>query len=191
MPKREMLRPLLVLDLDETLLFADEIGLGREPDFTTARYVVYRRPHVTAFLRHVAKRYELAVWTSSGSEYAQEVCDNVFPADIAPTFVWSHLSCTMRRDHERDEWVQAKHLTKLRRRGYDLRRVLVVDDSPEKHRRNYGNLVRVEPFTGDPADVELPRLAAYLDAIAAAGDFRKLEKRFWRTQALVPVDFGA
>jgi len=58
--------------------------------------------------------------------------------------------------------------------------VLVVDDSPEKHTRNYGNLVRVSPFLGDADDDELPRLAAYLSSIRAESDVRTLEKRSWR-----------
>jgi carboxy-terminal domain RNA polymerase II polypeptide A small phosphatase len=59
-------------------------------------------------------------------------------------------------------------------------RVLVVDDSPEKHTRNYGNLVQVSPFMGDPRDDELPHLAAYLTQLAPLADVRGIEKRQWR-----------
>jgi len=67
-----------------------------------------------------------------------------------------------------------------KRRGYALERVLVVDDSPEKHTRNYGNLVRVEPFLGDPSDDELSHLARYLPTLAKAENVRSIEKRRWR-----------
>jgi TFIIF-interacting CTD phosphatase-like protein len=176
-------QPLLVLDLDETL-FADEAGLPRDADFTVGPYAVYRRPHLDEFLTAVARHYTIAVWTSSTALYASGICAQIFPATLAPApaFVWARDRCTPRRDLENDTWTHAKHLSKLRRRGYDLRRVLVVDDSPEKHRRNYGNLVRVAPYFGDEGDDELPRLAAYLAAIAGEPDSRRLEKRFWRSR---------
>nr|WP_305119105.1 NIF family HAD-type phosphatase [Tahibacter harae] len=79
-----------------------------------------------------------------------------------------------------DTWAQTKPLRKLRRRDYGLRRVLVVDDSPEKHTRNYANLVAVQAFEGDPADDELPRLARYLEQLAPEPDHRRVEKRRWR-----------
>jgi RNA polymerase II subunit A small phosphatase-like protein len=183
--------PLLVLDLDETLLYAEEMPLARPPDFEVGPYAVYRRPHLASFLAHVAKRYEVAVWTSSNAAYAHGICAAIFPAHVPPAFLWARERCTHRRDLDSDAWTHAKHLSKLKRRGYDLRRTLVVDDSPEKHRRNYGNLVRVTPYFGDLDDDELPRLAAYLDAIAEVADFRRLEKRFWQSQAVPRVDFGA
>ena len=166
------------------MLFADEIGLARAADFTVGPYAVYRRPHLAAFLDAVSRHYTIAVWTSSNTLYATGICAQIFPGELSPAFVWARDRCTPRRDLENDKWTHAKHLSKLKRRGYDLRRVLVVDDSPEKHQRNYGNLVRVSPFFGNEGDDELPTLAAYLEAIAGEPDFRRLEKRNWRTRLL-------
>jgi hypothetical protein len=56
----------------------------------------------------------------------------------------------------------------------------MVDDSPEKHTRNYGNLVRIAPFTGNLADAELAHLARYLRQLATLPDVRCIEKRGWR-----------
>lgn len=86
----------------------------------------------------------------------------------------------MRRDLETDTWSNTKPLQKLRRRGYDLNRILVVDDSPEKHTRNYGNLIHVAPYEGDPSDDELFHLSRYLEQIAQEPDVRRIEKRNWR-----------
>jgi RNA polymerase II subunit A small phosphatase-like protein len=173
-------KPLLILDLDETLVHASEVPLARAPDFVVASYALYLRPGVAAFLDHVAQHYALAVWTSSSPLYARAVVDHVFADPTSLAFVWASDRCTLRRDLERDTWDQTKPLRKLRRRGYDLRRVLVVDDSPEKHTRNYVNLVIVRPFEGDPADDELASLSRYLEQLAAAPDFRRVEKRGWR-----------
>ena len=58
----------------------------------------------------------------------------------------------------------------------------MVDDSPEKLERNYGNHVWIRPFEGDPSDGELPRLGRYLEAIRGSENYRALEKRSWWTR---------
>ena len=178
-------RHLLILDLDETLLFADESALDRAPDHEVPPYFIYRRPFLASFLEFVWAHFEVAVWTSSSPAYAKAVCAAIFPRP--PSFVWASDRCTPKRNLESDSWSHAKHLTKLKRRGYDLRRVLVVDDSPEKHTRNYGNLVRVTPFLGDPQDQELTFLAAYLGLLSREPNVRTIEKRNWRKHITHPV----
>jgi hypothetical protein len=54
-----------------------------------------------------------------------------------------------------------------------------VDDSPEKHQRSYGNLIRVSAYTGAATDSELPVLLQYLDRLRAMDIVRAVEKRHW------------
>lgn len=178
--------PLLILDLDETLLHAREQPLDRKPDLLLFTYFIYLRPHLEEFLEQVRSSYKLAVWTSSGPQYAKSVCDNIFPDDIHLEFVWSSARCTTVWDFDRGTACGAKRLRKVRKLGYELERVLVVDDSPEKHTRNYGNLVQVEPYEGDPRDRELILLAKYLLGLASQPNFRSIEKRGWRREASQP-----
>lgn len=173
-------RPLLILDLDETLIYATKTGLDRDADFQVGPYRVYRRPGLGQFLAEVSAHYELAVWTSSSPNYAAAVRSAIFSDALPLAFCWASDRCTYRRDLDTDSWVQAKKLVKLKRLGYRLERILVVDDSPEKHRGNYGNLVRVKPFEGDSDDGELLQLLPYLRVLHAEPDFRRIEKRFWR-----------
>ena len=153
-------KALLVLDLDETLIRAggDELVAA---DFTVAGYRVVKRPFVDHFLATVSGWYDVAVWTSGGSGYADAIVPALF-GELAGRleFVWANDRCTRRYDSHTLEYCDAKPLRKLRRRGYRLERVLVVDDSPEKHRQNYGNLVRVTPFLGDPRRRRAPAPAA-------------------------------
>jgi TFIIF-interacting CTD phosphatase-like protein len=178
-----MSMPLLVLDLDETLLFADEKPLACEPDFALGPYLGYFRPGLSEFLRVVGQHYELAVWTSSSADYARGVCALVFADPSLLSFVWARDRCTPECDLNLGTWSQAKRLKKLRHRGYDLARVVMVDDSPEKHTRNYGNLVPVAPFFGDPGDRELHWLAPYLVELSVVTDVRAVEKRTWRRRS--------
>jgi len=177
---------LLVLDLDETLIYATDLPLtNREADFRIGRWYVYKRPSVDSFLEGCHARFaRVAVWTSASATYAAAVVAHLFPERGEwLTFVWSGERCTERYDHETGESVSCKDMGKLRRRlRVDLATVIAVDDSPEKHRRGYGNLVRVRPFFGDPADDELPALLAYLDHLRHAPNVRAVEKRNWRVR---------
>jgi len=171
---------LLILDLDETLIHADVEPLERPCDFNTAHYFVYIRPHLEQFLLTCARHFELAVWTSSTDAYAQIVVSHLLPAEIELTFLWARERCTLHVDPHTGELGWLKDLKKIKRRGYSLERVLVVDDSPEKLARTRGNLIRVRPFLGDPDDDELSKLARYLPTLADAENVRKVDKRDWR-----------
>ena len=179
-------RHLLILDLDETLVHATRQPLDYAPASQVGPYAVYRRPGVQDFLASVARHYRLAVWTSSSAAYAEAVVALLFADASALDFVWSRERCTPRRDFERDVWVDTKSLHKVKRRGYDLGKVVAVDDTPQKYARNYGNLVIVKPFEGDRADDELAQLAPYLQRLAAMPDVRRVEKRSWRPSLPTP-----
>lgn len=177
-------KKLLILDLDETLLFASERPLARAADFRVGPYHVYRRPGLAAFLDYCFQWFEVAVWTSSSPLYAQEVVQAVFPDLPRLAFVWASDRCTPAYDLETGEHCARKNLKKVKARGYPLESVVVVDDSPEKWRQSYGNLVQVAPYLGAEEDTELARLASYLHVLKEQPDIRAVEKRQWRHHAL-------
>lgn len=39
----------------------------------------------------------------------------------------------------------------------------MLDDTPQKLERNYGNHLRISPFEGDPDDSELANVVPFLD----------------------------
>jgi TFIIF-interacting CTD phosphatase-like protein len=174
---------LLILDLDETLVYATEEPLGHDHDFTVGPYVVYRRPHLDEFLTACSAHFRLAVWSTAGDDYVRDVIGRIMPPGIAPAFAWGRSRCVRRYDHEAFEEEFLKDLKKVKRTGYRLERVLIADDTPRKVRRHYGNAVYVPPFTGDPEDDILPRLTMYLTTLRDEPDVRVLEKRGWSMQA--------
>ena len=161
-------------------MHATDAPLARAHDFEVGPYVVYRRPGVDAFIRGMHAHFELAVWTSSTRLYADAVVAELFPVDIVPVFAWSRERCTRRFDPDAHDFEWTKNLDKVKRRGYPLERVLMLDDTPKKLARHYGNLVRLLPFEGDPDDVELFALIEYLPTLADASNVRSIEKRDWR-----------
>ena len=178
------MRKLLILDVDETLIFATEEPLSRIADFTVGnKYNVYKRPFVEQFLAWCFENFEVAVWTSATEDYAAEVLANIIPQTQSNlAFVWSRERCTPSLDVESRETFWEKKLTKLRRRGYNLENVIVVDDTPQMWRNSYGNLVRVEPYLGEPEDGELKKLTLYLEVLKNVENIRKVEKRGWRNR---------
>lgn len=104
-------RPLLVLDLEETLLLARDGDSGARYDFRAFQYRMSKRPYLQEFLLASFEWFEVAVWASS--------------------------CCTRRVDPETREPYAMKNLDKVKRKGYSLGRVLMIDDSPEKLSRSW------------------------------------------------------
>ena len=175
--------PLLILDLDETLIHASEVELNRTCDFRAGPYFAYTRPGLKDFLTLVSENFELAVWSSSSADYVSSVLNSIWPDSIPLQFSWSRDRCTSVYHSEYQSYYWVKDLRKVKRRGFDLKRVLIVDDEPRKLSRNYGNAIYISPFEGDRSDRDLTLLAGYLNEIALSQDFRRLEKRNWRTSA--------
>lgn len=183
-------RKLLVLDLDETLVHASEWPLEREADLRIHAYHVYLRPHVAPFIAWTLAHFDVGVWTSSGRRYAEPLVERIFPAGSL-RFLWCSERCTLARNWTTGDYDWVKPLQKLKRRGHALESILAVDDTPSKHKRNYGNLVTIAEFTGDPTDIELPRLAAYLETLRDVPNVRTIEKRRWRERFADRHDFFA
>lgn len=175
-------KPLLIPDLDETLIHAREDPFeGRVSEFPSlTRYHALKRPGVDRFLDIVSAHYSLAVWSSASKDYVGAVVQDFLTQRVPLEFVWDSSRCTLRRGGELDESHWVKDLKKVHKKGYDLSRVVAVDDSPEKYLRHYGNLVRVDPWEGDPGDRELDFLAPYLVSLTTVPDVRAVEKRGWK-----------
>ncbi len=172
---------LLVLDLDETLVHATTGDLGRAPACTLCESRIPLRPQVHDFLDRVIDRFdEVAIWTASTRPYAAPLVDQLLGGLDRFAFLWCRERCTYHCDFETRDYSWLKDIKKLKRRGHDVRHILVVDDTPAKLRRSYGNHVWIRPFEGDPADRELPALAEYLDELGSVPNVRTVEKRGWR-----------
>ena len=172
--------PLLILDLDNTLIFGTAEPLARPADWRVGPYHIYARSHLARFFQRVTAHYRLAVWTAATQLYAEEVVKHSFPPDARLEFLWSRGHCKPRMDIETREEYWLKDLTKLRRHGHDLDRILFVDDTAKNLSRNYGNLIAIAPYSGETEDNELMHLASFLESVTKNASLRKLEKRGWR-----------
>jgi RNA polymerase II subunit A small phosphatase-like protein len=154
--------------------------LDRPADFRVGPFYIYRRPHLSEFLKGAAAWYELALWSSATSDYVGEIAREICPKGVEWTFIWSRERCTQRLHPETFQTTYLKDLKKVRRLGYPLERIVFVDDTPEKLARNYGNAVYLKSFEGSVYDAELELLLKYIESIRRVNNYRTLEKRGWR-----------
>ena len=184
---------LLVLDLDETLIFATKTKLSREPDFNSSSYQIYIRPYFQEFLNYIQANFIFGIWSSASDDYVKGITNKLFANIASPEFIWGRSNCKEKSLIETDESgyfnsedygkrVYQKPLKKLKRKGYDLKRMLVIDDSPEKVSENYGNAIYIKEYTGEVDDVELKYLMSYLEELREVKDVRKIEKRNWQVK---------
>lgn len=174
-------KALLILDVDETLLHSREEALQYPPNFRLDQYYVYLRPGLHEFLEHACRDYQMAIWSSASEDYVAECLENLGELSFKFEFIWSRSRCTRRMDHEAHEIQYLKDLSKVKRRGYPLERILIVDDTGGKVSRHYGNAIYVRPFNGDRKDRELFLLIEYLRKVKDVDNYRTLEKRGWRS----------
>ena len=184
---------LLILDVDETLIHATEKELNQKVDFRIFDYNIYKRPFLDEFLKEVKSDFLIAIWSSASDDYVEEITKRIIPKDIKLEFVWGRSRCTYRRnlrideygyydDDVRNHYHYIKPLKKVKRKGFNLNRILIVDDTPHKSKDNFGNAIYPKEFTGDAEDKELKLLAKYLKTLKDKENVRRIEKRNWKNR---------
>lgn len=174
-----MERKLLILDIDETLLFASKKPLNIPHDFKTDEYFIYCRPHLSEFLDFADANFKLALWTTGTQLYADTIVKLLFQ-NYSLEFVWTRDKCTQTYNVESHKHQWIKKLKKVKKKGYPLESVLMIDNTPKKLQKNYGNLISVSDFLGNLEDKELLQLIKYLSDIKVIDNVRNVEKRHWR-----------
>ena len=173
-------RPLLVLDLDETLWHATRVPGGLD---------LRLRPYLAEFLEAVSTAYDLAIWTAATEDWmleglAQLQSATGFDLQARAAFLWHRERCTLRRDAE-GQFGFCKPARKFRarwiRQRYPPDRILALDDRAQNYACGYGHLVNVSDWQGDTDDDELRRLIPYLLNLAGEPNLRRVEKRGWRS----------
>ncbi|BDD11073.1 hypothetical protein FUAX_35050 [Fulvitalea axinellae] len=180
---------LLILDIDETLVYATPDPLGRPEDFRVGPYRVYKRPGLEAFLDFAFRYFRVAVWSSASDAYVEEMVKKL-GMEGKLEFAWGRSRATLR--NALPSYLESdmlfgnlghqhyiKRLKKVKKLGFSLDKTLMVDDSPHKLQQNYGNAIIVSEFTGDELDDELRLLARYLMSFQGCENVRCIEKRYW------------
>eukprot|EP01135_Chromosphaera_perkinsii_P003928 Nk52_evm29s262 gene=Nk52_evmTU29s262 len=160
----------LVLDLDETLVHCSAEHL-ENPDFifplelegSVCPIHVKVRPYLEPFLRTLADKFEIIVFTASQKVYADELL-----TILDPERKW--IKHRLFRDSCRDVCGNfIKDLTVLNR---NLAHTIIVDNSPHAFAYQLDNGIPVESWFDDPEDCELLKLLPFLMGLTQHDDVR-------------------
>ncbi|KAK8488490.1 hypothetical protein V6N11_045053 [Hibiscus sabdariffa] len=138
----------LVLDLNETLLYTD---WKRERGWRT-----FKRPGVDAFLEHLAKYYEIVVYSDQMNMYVDPVCERLDP---------NH--CIRYRLSRGDtKYQNGKHYRDLSKLNRDPAKILYVSAHAFESSLQPENCVPIKPFKLEGEDTALLDLIPFLEYVA-------------------------
>jgi RNA polymerase II subunit A small phosphatase-like protein len=172
-PKRrdDKTRYTIVLDLDETLIYAREGPL-------------YARPHLDELLAFLGEHCETVVWTAGVRAYAQAVIRNIDPNGVIDHCIYRH-----------EKWFtgQAGYAKDLALVGRDLSQVLIVENTPDCVRGHEENGILVSDYEGGEAtDNTLPAITKLIDDLVHSGLTvpEYLKRSPMLSRQAVPTDLG-
>lgn len=176
-----MSRPTLVLDLDETLVFATLERQARvDHELALAGQTVFLqvRPYALDFLAAARTQWDLHIWSTGQPIYVEAVCRCLGLDPDTPA--WARDRC--RRldtipDHHHEPY--DKPLAAI---GTELASTIIVDNAPGTFACNPRNGIPITAWHGDRSDQQLRLLALYLHWLAAQPDMRR---DHWRWAAEV------
>ncbi|XP_039035876.1 mitochondrial import inner membrane translocase subunit TIM50-like [Hibiscus syriacus] len=138
----------LVLDLNETLLYTD---WKRERGWRT-----FKRPGVDAFLEHLAKYYEIVVYSDQMNMYVDPVCERLDP---------NH--CIRYRLSRGDtKYQNGKHYRDFSKLNRDPAKILYVSAHAFESSLQPENCVPIKPFKLEGEDTALLDLIPFLEYVA-------------------------
>lgn len=180
-----MLKPLLILDLDNTLIFSyekkkkfniktNDFYITNEElsyDFMCSdKYHTLKRPHLDEFLSYIQLHFNIAVWTAASEDYAKEICQNI--GILNKIIFLKHCNNCEIVYHTMSSGTYVKNLNKLKDE-YHLNKVLIIDDNAKSACNNVDNLIKIKPFFGDLKDKELLDIINHLDRVKDEDDLVK------------------
>ncbi|KAK5810645.1 Mitochondrial import inner membrane translocase subunit TIM50 -like protein [Gossypium arboreum] len=154
----------LVLDLNETLLYTD---WKRERGWRT-----FKRPGVDAFLEHLAKFYEIVVYSDQMNMYVDPVCERLDP---------NH--CIRYRLSRGDTKYQTgKHYRDLSKLNRNPAKILYVSAHAFESSLQPENCVPIKPFKLEGDDTALLDLIPFLEYVArnSPADIRQVLQSYER-----------
>lgn len=173
----------LVLDLDETLVHCsvdacENADLIFPVEFNGVEYQVHvhKRPHLEAFLRAVAQHFEVVVFTASQQVYADKLLDIIDPGRELIKHRLFRDSCLL---------VEGNYLKDLNVLGRDMKRMVLVDNSPHAFGYQVDNGIPIESWFDDPKDKELLHLLSFLEEIQHVEDVRPIVRDRFRLCDLI------
>lgn len=153
----------LIIDLDETLVHSSfkpvenaDFIIPVEIDNVMHQVYVLKRPYVDEFLERIGDKFECVLFTASLAKYADPVADLLDKHGVFRTRLFRE-SCVFHKGN------YVKDLTRL---GRDLRKIIIVDNSPASYAFHPDNAIAVPSWFDDMNDSELLSIIPLLEQLA-------------------------
>ncbi|XP_026152004.1 uncharacterized protein LOC113123874 isoform X1 [Mastacembelus armatus] len=157
----------VVIDLDETLVHSSfkpvnnaDFIIPVEIDGTVHQVYVLKRPHVDEFLKRMGELFECVLFTASLAKYADPVSDLLDK--------WGAFQCRLFR--ESCVFHKGNYVKDLSRLGRDLKKVIIIDNSPASYIFHPDNAVPVASWFDDMSDTELLDLIPFFERLSKVDD---------------------
>lgn len=157
-------KPLLVLDVDETLVHASftpakpfHVKITINVDGETGDIFVAYRPHLFTFLDAILPLFEVAIFTASQSCYADQLMDAIDPQGRLGRLRLFREHCTE---------VNGARVKDLSLLGRPLHRIALIDNSPVTYLFQPRNAIPILSWFDDPRDTELLKMLPMLRQLA-------------------------
>jgi CTD small phosphatase-like protein 2 len=141
--------------------------------FNGQNYQVYvrKRPYLDHFLKEIARKYEVILFTASQKVYADVLMNKLDP----------HKAVDHRLFRESCLLVQGNYLKDLTVLDRKLNTVMLVDNSPHAYSYQPDNGVPIESWYDDPEDTELLKLLEFLKSVEGAIDVQPIIRNKFKT----------
>ena len=147
-------KPLLVLDIDETLLHSTWEQLNQQADFCYKGRKVYLRPHLHDFMDFCFQHFTVGIYSSAKAEYAKYLLKKVVCDLNKFHFIRTRAHC--RKIYKNEGWgdmeIYLKDLALLP--DYQPDTSFMVDDQPSTV-HPLDAVVIVDEYRGNKLDDEL------------------------------------
>uniref|UniRef100_A0A8C6PL69 CTD (carboxy-terminal domain, RNA polymerase II, polypeptide A) small phosphatase-like a n=1 Tax=Nothobranchius furzeri TaxID=105023 RepID=A0A8C6PL69_NOTFU len=131
-----------------------------EIDGTVHQVYVLKRPHVDEFLQKMGELFECVLFTASLAKYADPVADLLDQWGVFRARLFRE-SCVFHRGN---------YVKDLSRLGRELRKVIIIDNSPASYIFHPENAVPVQSWFDDMTDTELLDLIPLLEGLSKEED---------------------
>jgi Dullard-like phosphatase family protein len=166
-PENGNAKKTLVLDLDETLVHScldfvsnHDLKISVSLDGSVVDIFVLLRPGVIEFIEKTAEIFEVVVFTASLKAYADPVIDFIDKGKKVAGRLF-RTECEVREGN------YIKNLSSL---GRDLRKVVIVDNSPTSYLLHPDNGISISSWFGDKSDKSLSEIFSLLQQLSKAED---------------------
>ena len=170
-PEKNSFKKTLVLDLDETLVHSSvevpseyDLKLNVKLEENQVDIYVCLRPWVSEFLKKVAEKYEVVIFTASVKEYADPVIDFIDNEKVVSSRLF-RTECL---------YYNGFYIKNLSYLGRDLKKVVIVDNSPISYTFHPYNAVAIRSWYNDKNDRELEEVYNVLMSLSNVEDIPKV-----------------